>query len=35
VHHDEPAEKGDDYEFTRYAATLAVYVPQVCPCCGE
>jgi uncharacterized GH25 family protein len=35
VHHDEPEQKGEDYNATRYTATLAVFVPQVCPCCGE
>ena len=27
--------KGKGYEFTKYSAALTVYVPQVCPCCGE
>jgi uncharacterized GH25 family protein len=35
VHYDRPDEKGEGYELTRYAATLVVFVPQVCPCCGE
>jgi hypothetical protein len=35
VHHDRPDEKGNGYDSTRYAATLVVFVPQVCPCCGE
>ncbi|MDA0833830.1 MAG: DUF4198 domain-containing protein [Planctomycetota bacterium] len=34
VHH-KTDEKGDDYESTSYAATLTVFVPDVCPCCGE
>ena len=35
AHHDEPGEKGQGYDRTRYAATLTVLVPGVCPCCGE
>ena len=26
---------GKPYEFTKYSATLTVYVARVCPCCGE
>lgn len=26
---------GKSYEFTKYSATLTVYVPRICPCCGE
>lgn len=26
---------GKPYSFTQYAATMTVYVPKVCPCCGE
>ncbi len=35
VHHVAPDEKGADYVQTNYSATLAVLVPEVCPCCGE
>ncbi len=35
VHHDEPDQKGEGYDRTHYSATLTVYVPQLCPCCGE
>jgi len=35
VHHVEPDAKGDGYERTQYSATLTVFVPEVCPCCGE
>jgi len=35
VHHLEPHEAGEGYDETKYCATLTVYVPQVCPCCGE
>ncbi|MBW3598506.1 MAG: DUF4198 domain-containing protein [Planctomycetes bacterium] len=35
VHHDEPEQKGEGYDYTHYSATLTVFVPQVCPCCGE
>lgn len=34
VHHETP-EKGTGYESCKYAATLTVFVPDVCPCCGE
>ncbi len=26
---------GKPYEFTKYGATLTVYVPRLCPCCGD
>lgn len=26
---------GEKYDFTLYGATLTLYVPQICPCCGE
>lgn len=26
---------GKPYQYTLYGATLTVYVPQICPCCGE
>ncbi len=35
VHHVSPDEKGADYVQTNYSATLAVLVPDICPCCGE
>jgi uncharacterized GH25 family protein len=28
-------ESGKGYESTKYSATLCVYVPAICPCCGE
>ena len=31
--HQTTDESGKDYERTQYSATLAVYVPEVCPCC--
>ena len=34
VHH-KTDEKGADYESTSYSATLTVFVPEVCACCGE
>lgn len=33
AHREEPNEKGDGYEKTKYSATIGVLVPQVCPCC--
>ena len=35
AHHQAPKESGAGYEATAYSAALTVYVPQVCPCCGE
>lgn len=35
AHREEPTESGSGYEATEYSATLTVYVPQICPCCGE
>lgn len=38
AHREEPNEGGRandrEYTFTKYSATLTVYVPQICPCCG-
>lgn len=34
AHYKEPKESGKGYDFTLYSATLSVYVPQICPCCG-
>lgn len=35
VHHQSPDEKTKDYELTQYSAALTVFVPEVCPCCGD
>lgn len=36
AHHEEPAPAGETkYESVKYAATLTVFVPERCPCCGE
>ncbi len=35
VAHHATDEAGADYEGTKYTATLTVFVPDVCPCCGE
>jgi hypothetical protein len=35
VAHREEPEGGKNYTATKYSAALTVYVPQVCPCCGE
>jgi uncharacterized GH25 family protein len=34
AHHREDSEKGQGYDFTKYGATMTVFVPQICPCCG-
>lgn len=35
AHHEEPDEAGEGYTTTKYSATMTVFVPQICPCCGE
>jgi uncharacterized GH25 family protein len=35
AHHDEPRQRGEGYDRTKYSATLCVFVPQVCSCCAE
>jgi uncharacterized GH25 family protein len=35
AHHEDPADKGPNYDATKYSATLTVSVPAICPCCGE
>jgi uncharacterized GH25 family protein len=35
VAHHHTDEAGDDYVGTAFSATLTVFVPEVCPCCGE
>jgi uncharacterized GH25 family protein len=35
AHKEVAGEKGKGYDSTKYSATLTIYVPQVCPCCGE
>lgn len=34
AHWDEPKESGKGYDFTKYSATMTLFVPQICPCCG-
>jgi uncharacterized GH25 family protein len=35
VHHKEPAPGKSEYDTVAYSATLTVFVPDLCPCCGE
>jgi uncharacterized GH25 family protein len=35
VAHHQDQEKGEGYTSTKYSATLSVYVPGICACCGE
>jgi uncharacterized GH25 family protein len=35
AHRQEPKEAGKGHEGTKYSATLTVFVPETCPCCGE
>lgn len=35
AHHDEPDEAGEGYTSTKYSATMTLFVPEICPCCGE
>lgn len=34
AHHEDKNAQGEGYKSTSYSATLALYVPQICPCCG-
>lgn len=33
AHHQEPTESGENYQSTKYSATLTVFVPELCSCC--
>ncbi|MCA8993224.1 MAG: DUF4198 domain-containing protein [Planctomycetaceae bacterium] len=35
AHHEEPDEAGEGFTSTKYSATLTLFVPEICPCCGE
>ena len=35
AHHKADDETGEGYDGTQYSATLTVFVPELCPCCGE
>jgi uncharacterized GH25 family protein len=35
AHLEDSEARGEGYDSTKYSATLCVYVPQICPCCGE
>jgi uncharacterized GH25 family protein len=35
VHHLAKDETDEGYDETAYAATLSVFVPEICPCCGQ
>ena len=35
AHHEEPNERGEGFDRTKYSATLTIFVPQICPCCQE
>lgn len=35
AHHEDPNAAGDGYTSTKYSATIALMVPEICPCCGE
>jgi uncharacterized GH25 family protein len=34
AHHEDVAAKGKGFDSTKYSATLSVFVPQICACCG-
>lgn len=34
AHWSEPKESGKGYDSTKYSATMTLFVPQICPCCG-
>ncbi|MDF1845315.1 MAG: DUF4198 domain-containing protein [Rubripirellula sp.] len=33
AHHRSEDESGENYESTKYSATLTIFVPEICPCC--
>jgi uncharacterized GH25 family protein len=35
AHHEDPERRGDGYTSTKFSATLFLFVPEICPCCGE
>jgi uncharacterized GH25 family protein len=35
AHLEDAAASGKGYQSTKFSATLTVFVPQICPCCGE
>lgn len=35
AHHEDPTAAGEGYTSTKFSATLTLFVPQICPCCGE
>lgn len=35
AHHKSATERGEGYDSTQYAAALTIFVPELCPCCGE
>ncbi len=35
AHHEDSSAAGEGYESTKYSATIALFVPQICPCCGQ
>jgi uncharacterized GH25 family protein len=35
VAHHKTDERGEGFEATSYSATLTIFVPEICPCCGE
>ena len=35
VAHHQDDDKGKGYDGTKYSATIGLYVPTICPCCGE
>ncbi len=35
AHHEDSNDKGKGYDATKYSATLTIFVPAICPCCGE
>jgi uncharacterized GH25 family protein len=35
AHHEDSTQKGEGYEKIKYSATLTVFVPENCSCCGK
>ena len=35
AHHEDPKAAGEGYTSTKYSAAITLFVPEICPCCGQ
>ena len=35
AHHEDPHAAGEGYTSTKYSAAITLFVPEICPCCGQ